>query len=430
MSGNRSTGEGGTTAPPGTIASPLPPHASLLLAAVCAVTISGVYLPQALLSRVAQDLEAGVGQVGAAATLAQLGYALGIVLLVPLVGLVRPRLLLGSVMGASAATLALSAASPGAGLLAAAFLLVGLASVTPQLLVPLAPLLTHPAGVRKLLAALTAGTGLGIFGSRLVAGALGEAWGWRAVPLAFAGLVLALGAACWRVLPPAPPAAASPYRSVISSLPRLAGTRPVLRQSMVMHAGGFFALNAVWTIGGVHLVELGWSELAAAGLGAAGVLAAALTPVAGALLGRIVPFRLIVTALGTASVGALATAPLARSPVAVLAGVFVMTLGVLWAQVAHQVRLFAESPDDRAGANIDFMVAAFSGGALGALTATAVYDAQGMTAVALVAAAALLAALGLGALTGPRAAPQGAPNGGHGRASAAGHPRVLRPGPG
>ena len=388
---------------PDAVPPPLPRHAALLLAAVCAVTISGVYLPQALLSRMAEDLDATVGEIGGAATLAQLGCAVGIVLLVPLVGLVRPRLLLACVMGASTVTLALAAASPGVGLLAAMFLLVGLASVTPQLLVPLAPLLTEPPGVRRLLAALTAGIGLGIFGSRLVAGVLAEAWGWRAVPWAFAGTVLLLGAACWRVLPRATPSARSSYLSVIASLPRLAATRPVLRQSMVVQAGGFFALNAVWTTGGVHLVALGWSELEATGLGAAGVVAAGLTPLGGALLSRIAPFRLVVAALGTTCLGAVAVALLDRSPVAIVTGVFVMTLGALWAQVAHQVRFLTENPDDRAGANNDFMVAAFTGGALGALCATAVYDAGGMSGVTLLAAGAVLAALGLGTLVGPRA---------------------------
>ena len=404
MSGVGPTAAGEARTSPEAAPTPLPRHALLLLAAVCAVTISGVYLPQALLSRMAEDLGATVGGIGVAATLAQLGYAAGVVLLVPLIGLVRPRLLLTSVMGASTVTLALAAASPGAGLLAAVFLLVGLASVTPQLLVPLAPLLTGPAGVRRLLAALTAGIGLGIFGSRLVAGVLAEAWGWRAVPWVLAGAVLVLGAACWRVLPRAAPSARSPYLSIISSLPRLAATRPVLRQSMVMQAGGFFALNAVWTTGGVHLVALGWSELQATGLGAAGVAAAVLTPLAGALLSRVAPFRLIVVALSTTCLCACAAALLAQSPIAIVTGVFVMTLGALWAQVAHQVRVFTENPADRAGANIDFMVAAFGGGALGALTATAVYDDGGMAGVTLLAAAAVLAALGLGTLVGPRAA--------------------------
>lgn len=392
-----------TTTPSDTAPTPLPRYAALLLAAVCAVTISGVYLPQALLSRMADDLSATVGEIGLAATLAQLGYAVGIVLLVPLVGLVRPRRLLASVMSASVVTLVLAAASPGAGLLGVLFLLVGLASVTPQLLIPLAPLLTDPAGVRRLLAALTAGIGLGIFGSRLVAGMLAEAWGWRAVPGVFAVAVLVLGAACWRILSRAASSDRPSYLSVIASLPHLAATRPVLRQSMIMQAGGFFALNAVWTTGGVHLVELGWSEFAATGLGAAGVLAAVLTPLGGALLSRIAPFRLIVLALGGTGLAACAVAFLGRWPVVVVAGVLVMTLGALWAQVAHQVRFFAESPADRAGANIDFMVAGFTGGALGALCATAVYGAAGMSGVTLLAAAVTLVTLGLSTLTRPRA---------------------------
>ncbi|NHC47635.1 MFS transporter [Motilibacter aurantiacus] len=394
---------GGTTTSSDAAPPALPRSASSLLAAVCAVTISGVYLPQALLSRMAEDLGATVSEIGVAATLAQLGYAVGIVLLVPLIGLVRPRLLLASVMGASMVTLGLAAASPGVGLLAVMFLLVGLASVTPQLLVPLVPLLTDQAGVRRLLAALTAGIGLGIFGSRLVAGTLAQAWGWRAVPWAFAGAVLVLGAACWRVLPSAAPSTRSPYSSTIASMPRVAATRPVLRQSMVMQAGGFFALNAVWTTAGVHLVALGWSELEATGLGAAGVVAAGLTPLGGSLLSRVTPLRLLVAALGMTCVGACAVALSAWSPVAVVAGVFVMTLGALWAQVAHQVRFFAENPTDRASANIAFMAAAFTGGALGALCATAVYDAGGMSGVAMLAAGAVLAALGLRRVVGPRA---------------------------
>ncbi len=370
---------------------------SVALAAAAAVAISTVYLPQALVAPIAADLEIPLSTAGLVATIAQLGYAIGILLLVPLGDIIRPRHLVTVLFTATALALTGAAFAPSFALLAIAFAAGGVACVIPAILIPLAGAMSAPASIGKTVAAVGTGIGFGIFGSRIAAGAVAEVFGWRVVPIVFAVLGLILCAVLLRVLPQRHLHTPVSYLSTLRRMPRMLVHRRVLREAVWMQFWIFSSMNALWTVIAVHLTtQLGWSLAGAGAFAVVGLVAAACTPLAGRLIDIRGPRLVLIIGLVSAAASVVVLALLPEIPTAMVVGYLVLTLTAQGSQVAQQARIFAESPRDRSAVNTIFTASVFAGGALGAAAGIPVYIVGGLPGVAvLVGACVLLSSLGL-----------------------------------
>ena len=142
------------------------------LAAVFAVAaglaVGNMYWAQPLLAQIALDFGEEVSRGGLLITSTQIGYAIGILLLVPLGDILRRRRLIPAAMLCCTAALAICAAAPSFVFLLAALLLVGLFTVSGQIIVPLTGDLAdssqrgHLVGI--VVSGITIGTLAGAFG--------------------------------------------------------------------------------------------------------------------------------------------------------------------------------------------------------------------------------------------------------------------------
>ncbi len=114
----------------------------LLLAVAGGAAVGNLYWAQPLLDVIAHDLHVSTGAAGWLITVTQLGYALGVLLIVPLGDRMNRRRLIPVMLLLSAAALALCAAAPNFGALLGAIAILGLTTVSGQIIVPLA--LTWP----------------------------------------------------------------------------------------------------------------------------------------------------------------------------------------------------------------------------------------------------------------------------------------------
>jgi predicted MFS family arabinose efflux permease len=219
----------------------------LLLAAACALTVANIYYTQPLLDAIGRELQVGAGTAGLAVTLGQLGYAAGLVLLVPLGDLLDRRRLVTVVLAVSAAALVLVAAAPSFGLLGAAIVVVGLTSVVAQIFVPFAADLAAEHDRGRVVGYVMTGLVLGTLLSRTTAGLVAELAGWRAMYLVAAVLTVGLAVLVNRALPHHPPTADQPYLRLLGSVWRLLAREPVLRLRALYGGLAFAALNVLWT---------------------------------------------------------------------------------------------------------------------------------------------------------------------------------------
>ncbi|MET7493165.1 MFS transporter [Streptomyces sp900116325] len=144
------------------------------LATTSAVTAANVYLNQPLLGAVAASFGVAPDALGTVPTATQLGYAAGILLLVPAGdSRDRRRLILG--LGtASALALAACAVSTGVCALIVSSFAVGLLSPVPQLVTPLAVALAGNAGRGRIVGTVQGGLLIGVLASRAYAGGAGR----------------------------------------------------------------------------------------------------------------------------------------------------------------------------------------------------------------------------------------------------------------
>jgi predicted MFS family arabinose efflux permease len=189
----------------------------LLLAVSAGATVANLYYNQPLLAAMARDFGASARDTGVIPTLTQLGYGLAMLLLVPLGDRYERRGLIVRMTSASVVALALVAAAPNLWALGAASLLLGVASMVPQYLVPYAAGAAAPDQRGRVVGTVMSGLLIGILLSRTVSGSVGAHFGWRAVYVIAAGAMAALALILRTHLPPQPPEQEVPLRTLYTS---------------------------------------------------------------------------------------------------------------------------------------------------------------------------------------------------------------------
>jgi predicted MFS family arabinose efflux permease len=375
-----------------------------LLALCCGITVANIYVAQPLLTLIAEDFGVSAGAVGTVATLGQLGYALGLLLFVPLGDVLARRPLLGVLLAASIAGLAVAAGAPTIPVLMLASLALSAATVVPQLLVPLTAELTAPERRGRVLAAIQVGILSGVIAGRVVSGVLGEEFGWRTAYVVAAVLTAVTGLLALLVVPPKPRADEPfSYPRLLGSLVTLLRAEPVIRQACLLQALVFGTFILFWST----LVFLltaepyGFDAGTAALYSLFGLVSALAAPFIGRLVDRVGALTVIGGGIGLGVVAAVLFA-FGQSGIAfVIVAIVVLNVGLQANQIANQARIFAARPDARNRANTVYMVSAFGGGSIGAALGTTLYDHTGWHGVgiagvigALLAAAAWVRAAG------------------------------------
>ncbi|WP_152643373.1 MFS transporter, partial [Anaeromyxobacter sp. PSR-1] len=208
------------------------PTRSLVAAMAIAVGVpaGSLYLAQPLVGSIGPALGMSPGWAGAAVTATFLGYALGLVLLVPLGDVLENRSLALRLLGANAVAAAAAAAAPGPATFLAAALLLGASCSVIQVLVALAAHLAPPERRGRVVGDVMSGLMLGILLARPISSVVAGAWGWRTVYAAWAALALGAGLPLWRRLPRWRGPAGPGYVALLRSLGALAAGEPVLRR--------------------------------------------------------------------------------------------------------------------------------------------------------------------------------------------------------
>ncbi|MEU5973978.1 MFS transporter [Streptomyces sp. NPDC047315] len=376
----------------------------LLLALTCAVAVGNVYFPQALVPLLAADLGTSTDAAATVVTATQLGYAAGILLVVPLGDRFAHRPLLVALLATTAVGLLAAGSAPALPVLVAACALVGLTTVAAQVIGPMAAGLVPADRVGAVMGTLLSGSIGGMLLARAFGGALGEAAGWRTPYLVAAGLVALLAVVLFRTAPATAAATRRAYPALVAEALRLLRSEPELRRSCLYQAAVFGAFSAVWTCAALLLTGPAY----ALGAQAVGVLAlvGAVTMVVAPLAGRLVDRRgpnavtlgALLATVASAALLVPGAAGGATGLVALVVGTLLLDLALQAGTIANQARVFALRPDARARLNTAYMTLAYLGGAAGSWLGVRAYGAGGWRAVCAVVA--LLGAVGLLGWTG------------------------------
>lgn len=361
----------------------------VVMALAVGLIAANIYYAQPLVALIAPDLGLPEATASLVVTLSQIGYAVGLILLVPLGDQVENRrLVLCCVAGAVLALAGAALATSGPVFLLLA-LVVGTGSTAVQMLVPIAAHLAPDASRGRVVGNVMAGLLLGILLARPAASLIANAFGWRAVFGVAAAANLVMAAILWRALPVRRPTPLTSYRHLLASLWPILRDTPVLQRRIVYHSCMFGAFTLFWTAVPLHLAgpAFGLTQGGIALFALCGASGAAVAPIAGRLGDRgqsgrvtLVGMVLALAAFGLAWSGA-------GSVVALAVCAILLDAGVQMNQVAGQRAIYALAPAMRSRVNGIYMALFFLAGALGSALASPLMTHLGWSGLALVGAA-------------------------------------------
>ncbi|WP_395370900.1 MFS transporter [Streptomyces tubercidicus] len=359
----------------------------LLMSVAAGLSVAGNYFAQPLLDVIGRDLHLSASTAALVVTVAQVGYGLGLLLLVPLGDLLERRWLAVTLTAATALFLTITASAPNAALLLTGTALTGLASVAAQVVVPYAATLAAPAERGRTVGTVMTGLLLGILLARTAAGLLAELGGWRTVYWVNAALMLLMALLLRLRLPALRTTAGLRYPALLRSTLALFAQEPVLRWRGALGALTFAGFSVLWTALAFLLSgpSYGWQESAIGLLGLVGAAGSLSASLGGRLADRGLAHQVTGAAafllLGSWGLLALGGAGGAWSLTALLAGVITLDLAAQAVHISNQNLVYAVRPEARNRLNSAYMTSYFVGGAVGSALTSAVWGAAGWAGV-------------------------------------------------
>jgi len=367
----------------------------LLLAAGTGAAAANLYYAQPLLHTLGRAFSVSTATSGLIVTLSQIGYVLGLAFVLPLGDLLERRRMITLTMVLTAAAMVACGLAPSFAVFGVATLVVGVSSVTAQVIVPMSSSMARPDERGRVVGAVMSGLLLGILLARTFSGILAGALGWRVPFLAAAGLMLVLSAVLHRALPRVPPTATLRYGGVLRSVLGLIAQEPVLRQRMVLGALGFGCFSVLWTSLAFLLSAAPFHDgNTVIGLfGLAGVAGAGAATVVGRLAdrGHGALATTLTSLLMFAAFGLLYV--FRHSTIGLIVAIIVLDLGVQGLHISNQHAIYELAEDARSRLTTAYMVAYFTGGAVLSAVTAALYASAGWAGVCVVGGATGLASL-------------------------------------
>ena len=354
------------------------------MAVAAGVSVANLYYAQPLLHTLARGFAVSNGAAGSIITLTQLGYALGLVLLVPLGDLLQRRRLITRVLFGAVAALVAAALSPKLLWFDVACLFIGITAVVAQVLVPFAAHLAADADRGRVVGRVMSGLLLGILLARVASGLISDVIGWRGVYWIAAGLMLLQTLVLARLLPAEPAQSRQSYGALLLSILHLMRDEPVLRRRIVYGMAVFAAFSVLWTSLPFLLAPppYGYSDSLIGMFGLLGVAGVLMASFAGHLHDRGHSRIGTGSALALVILSFLLMGLWPYHVVAIIMGIVLLDLGVQGTQILNQSIIYGLRPQARSRLTTAYMTCFFIGGAVGSAVAAAAFTHFGWTGVA------------------------------------------------
>ena len=355
------------------------------MAIATGLIVANLYYCQPLIVLIADEFHIPHADAGTITYLTQAGYAIGLFFMVPLGDKLERKSQILYTTFATVIALIIAATAQSFLVLEIASLLIGITSIVPQLILPLAASLSAPSNRGKVVGTIMSGLLVGILLSRTLSGFIGEVLGWRAMFWIASGLCLVLFFIIKKQFPYNKPHFKGTYGELIGSLFTLIKEQPLLREATLINVFSFAQFGAFWTTMVLLLSAEPFNfNSATVGLfgivGASGALAA---PLVGKLGDKgssrvAVGYGCLLIALsfivfyfsGTSVLG-------------LVIGIVLIDIGLQGVHISNQTRVYSILPEARNRMNTVFMSFSFLGTAGGSAFGLFLWQFGGWHAVAL-----------------------------------------------
>lgn len=347
------------------------------------LAVASNYYAQPLLDTIARAFNLSASSAGFIVTAAQLGYAAGLLFLVPLGDMFERRMLIVSMTLLAAGGMLITASSQSLTMMIIGTALTGLFSVVAQILVPLAATLASPEKRGKVVGTIMSGLLLGILLARTVAGLLASLGGWRTVYWVASVLMVVMALALWRGLPKVKQENHLNYPQLLASVFSLFTQDKLLRTRALLGCFTFANFSILWTSMAFLLAAppFNYSEGVIGLFGLAGAAGALGARPAGGLADK--GKSHLTTSAGLVLL-LLSWAAIWYGHVSVLAlivGILVLDLTVQGIHITNQTVIYRVKPEARNRLTAGYMTSYFIGGAAGSLISASAWQHAGWSGV-------------------------------------------------
>ncbi|WP_050478369.1 MFS transporter [Herbaspirillum rhizosphaerae] len=362
----------------------------MLLAAACGIIVANLYYAQPLIGPIAAATGISPGAAGLIVTLAQIGYGLGLLFIVPAGDLLENRKLVVSLMVVTCIALVGAAYANNATQFFLAAFVIGVSSVGAQVLVPYAAHMSLPETRGRAVGNVMSGLLMGILLARPLSSLVADLLGWHAIFGLSAVATALLALVLLRYLPQRRPPAGMHYFDLLASMWQLVKTTPILRRRSIYHALMFAAFSLFWTASPLWLASpaFNMSQKGIALFAFAGVIGVIAAPIAAPIAGRVADRGWSRPATGVAMLAGAAaflsthfwSGGRESSLAVLLAAAILLDFGVSANLVLSQRAIYALGGEIRSRLNGLFMATFFGGGALGSALGAWIYAEGGWSA--------------------------------------------------
>lgn len=373
----------------------------LFMAACTGLIVANLYYCQPLIILIAKEFNIPEADAGTITYLTQAGYAIGLFFMVPLGDKIERKKQILITTFASVVALIIAATAKNFFILEIASLLIGITSIVPQLILPLAASLCVPEQRGKVVGTIMSGLLIGILLSRTLSGFIGELFGWRSMFWIAAGICLTLFFVIQKKFPVNRPQFKGSYGQLIQSLFTLIKTQPILREATLINVFCFAQFGAFWTTM-VLLLSDSPFNFNSASIGLFGIVGAS-GALAAPLVGRLGDKGNSRIAVGYGCLLLLISFVVyyfsGESVIGIIIGIVLMDIGIQGVHISNQTRVYSLSAEARNRLNTVFMSFSFFGTAAGSAYGLLLWKIGGWHAVSVGCALLALLALAVYGLT-------------------------------
>lgn len=342
------------------------------MATACGVCVANLYYIQPLESQISSTFNVSQNSAGIAATVTQIGYAMGLLFIVPLGDMCERRSLILRMLVLVALALISAAFSPNYLLMLVSMFAIGLTTIVPQLIVPYAAHLSPDGKQGKIIGDVMSGLLIGILLSRTFSGIIGSIFNWRIVYIFAAVFIAILFVFILKFFPGDRSTGEKLYGKLLKSIPGLIKNQVSLREAAVNGFFMFGSFSIFWT-SLIFLLEtpaygMGTKEAGLFGLfGVTGALAA---PLIGKAADKKSPKFTVGICVILSTTAYICFLVFGYHLWGLMLGAIILDLGNQCGQVSNQARVQLLGDEARSRNNTVFMFSYFIGGAAGSFFGT------------------------------------------------------------
>ena len=349
-------------------------------------TVANLYYNQPLLDLICRETGISEVQANLITVITQIGYALGLLFVVPLADMVPVRRIVVLAMSVAAVSAICIGFADNAWMLWGASLTLGISSIMPQLFIPMATLYSRPENKTRNMGYVASGLVTGIVSARAVSGYIGEWLGWRAMFFIVAALMLAGLLITLKMMPQVTLTFRGTYRQLMQTVGSIFVSHPRIRLYSLRPAMSFGSMMSIWSCMAFHLAGSPFH----AGSDMVGMLA--LCGVVGAIaasgVGKLVPrtgiLRMSVIGGCLQLTAWIIAWKFGNCYAGLIAAIILADIGAQCLQIANQSGSLQQLPQATNRVNTIFMTTFFIGGSLGTFCSGLGWSMAGWTGVCIV----------------------------------------------